>query len=131
MPERQEGGTMNEVMGILWICGACALFVKYRPRTEESWALCILTAVMGFASLTAGKGNLFFTTVQTLLMLITGLCCLVQVRREYLYRRRRQHRLRALRRGRYSRTTVRPAPWLTEPDVRGILNAKAEGRRTA
>lgn len=122
---------MNEVMGILWICGACALFVKYRPRAEESRVLCILTAVMGFAALTAGEGNAFFTAVQTVLMLITGLCCLIQVRREYLCRRRRQQRLRALRRGRYSGSPVRPAPWLTEPNTRGILNAKAEGRRTA
>lgn len=122
---------MNEVMGILWICGACALFVKYRPRAEESWVLCILTGVMGFASLTAGKGNGLFTAVQTALMLITGLCCLIQVRREFLCRRRRQQRLRALRRGRYRRSPIQPAPWLTEPDARGILDAKAEDRRTA
>lgn len=98
---------MHELMGILWICGACALFVQYKPKSDENRMLCGLMAVMGLVALIAGQGNLLFTVVQLVLELTVGACCALRVRAEYLCRRRRQRKLHALRR---AQMCAKPVP---------------------
>lgn len=89
---------MHELIGVLLIAGACALFVQYRPKSDENQMLCVMMAVMGLVSLLAGQGSLLFTIVQTALALAMGACCAVRVRREFVYRKRRARRIRALHR---------------------------------
>ena len=89
---------LHELLGVLMIGGVCALVVQYRPRADENRMLCAMAAVMGLVTLIAGQGNALFSAVQAALDIAVGVCCALRLRREYLCRRRRQRRMRALRR---------------------------------
>ena len=74
---------------VLVYTAACGL--RYRQEIAarkdggKIWGLC---GIMGLAMTLAGEGNGLFLSLQALLGLVTALCCLLQLHRERLVRRR-------------------------------------------
>ena len=83
---------MNVFTGMTMLIFAAAMYIKYRPRSENGRALCAMSGMMGFMALLAGTGNWKFQLIQVAFELTVALCCFLHVSRESILRHRRATR---------------------------------------
>jgi len=88
---------MNIFTGMAMLILSAVLFLKYRPKSQNSRALCVLTGLMGFMALYAGAGSWKFQLIQLALQAVVSFCCFAQLRREKIMRARRAARRHAHR----------------------------------
>lgn len=80
---------MNIFTGTIMLVFAAIMYLKYKPRSENSLILCVMSGMMGVMAFLAGTGSWKFQLIQTALQLTVAFCCFVQLRREKILRRRR------------------------------------------
>ena len=80
---------MNIFTGMAMLILAGVLYLKFRPKSQNSRELCALTGLMGAMVVYAGAGSWVFQLVQLALQLVVGFCCFAQLRREKIIRARR------------------------------------------
>lgn len=83
---------MNMLTGMAMMVMAAILFLKYRPKSDNSRTLCAVTTLMGFLVMYAGAGSWKFQLIQIVLQAVVGFCCFAQLRREKILRTRRAAR---------------------------------------
>jgi hypothetical protein len=81
---------MNSFTGMVLFVYAVVLYLKYRPKSQDSRVLCVITALMGFMALPAGSANWKVQLIEIGLQMLVGFCCFVQLRRENRIRIRRR-----------------------------------------
>lgn len=80
---------MNGFIGVAMLVFAGVLYLKYRPKFQNSRVLWVMTALMGVMSFSSGPKNWVVALIQLALQIVVAACCLIQLKREQKIRRRR------------------------------------------
>jgi hypothetical protein len=83
--------------GVAMTAFAAVLFLKFRPRQEDSRILCAIMGIMGLMAILSGPAGWKVQGVQLFLQLTVSFCCFAQLHREKRLRARRAARMRVHR----------------------------------
>ncbi len=89
------GNFLSLGMGSAMLAFAVGMSFRYQEeicRKREGAKIWLLTMAMGAAMLFSGGGSALFLTLQGLLGIVVAGCCLVELHREKVLRRRCRHR---------------------------------------
>ena len=89
----EERQMVQVIFGVLLLGGTAFLWGKYRPKKRDSLELCLLCTVMGVCSLFLSDGVWWLQATGHLMQAVVFACCLLELRREWIFRQRAIRRM--------------------------------------